>query len=125
MPQKGAAGPRGSQGIDFAYIGCFYQSGTTTTTTGKVLSNFEAVYTGSANTQCATICLAGSFTFFGVVNNGTTSGDCYCGNSLNYVTVSLLGTGQAPDNNCYLCNYGYGECGNYTASTIGVYARSF
>ncbi|MCJ1476180.1 hypothetical protein MMC13_004845 [Lambiella insularis] len=116
----GPPGPTGVSGIAYAYLGCFYQTGTTTSTTGKALSTFEAVYTGNANAQCSSTSLAGGYTF-GIVNNGTSAGDCYCGNTLIYVMVSLVAQGQAADNNCYLCNYGYGECRNYTANTIGVY----
>ena len=105
--------------------GCFYQTGTTTTSTGKVLSNYINTYSGNANAQCSTFCLGGGYTFFGTVNNGTTTADCYCGNTLNYVSASVVDTGQAPDNDCALCNYGYGECGVYASTTVAIFVRSF
>jgi hypothetical protein len=41
--------------------------------------------------------------------SGGTNGDCYCGNSLNFVRIAGLGTGMAPDNNCGTCNSGLGQ----------------
>ena len=121
----GVAGARGPSGYAFSYLGCFYQTGLPSITTGKVLSSFQTTYTTNINAQCSATCLALGTTFFGTVNNGTTSGDCYCGNTLNYVTVTSLMNGQAPDNNCAQCNSGGGECGIYTSNTIAIFSKAF
>ena len=67
-------------------VGCFYQSGTSSTSTGKVLTNFIQTYTTSGNVQCSTACNSQNFNFYGTVNVGTTSVDCYCGDTLNFVS---------------------------------------
>lgn len=69
----------------------------------------------------------------GTVNDGTAV-DCYCGNQLTYImiTTGLLSgsNGEAGEENCYPCMDGAlaggvaGECGNLTATTIAVYART-
>nr|AUW30787.1 hypothetical protein [Cladonia uncialis subsp. uncialis] len=65
----GLTGPSGAPGIAYAYLGCFYQIGTSSTpTTGKVLSNFIATYTTSGNTQCSTYCNSQNNNFYGVTN---------------------------------------------------------
>ena len=121
----GPTGLRGLPGIAYSWLGCFYQTGLPSVSTGKVLSSFQTTYTTNINAQCSAACLALGTTFFGTVNNGTTSGDCYCGNTLNYVTVTSLTNGQAPDNNCALCNSGGGECGIYTSNTIAIFSKAF
>ena len=125
---SGLPGPSGAPGIAYAYLGCFYQSGTSSTpTTGKVLSNFITTYTTSGNTQCSTYCNLRSNNFYGVTNTGT-SVDCYCGDTLQYVTILNLGAGMAPDNNCGTCFGGpspAGECGIETSNTVAIYARAY
>ena len=124
----GLTGPSGAPGIAYAYLGCFYQLGTSSTpTTGKVLSNFIATYTTSGNTQCSTYCNSQNNNFYGVTNTGT-SVDCYCGDTLQYVTILNLGAGMAPDNNCGTCFGGpapAGECGIETSYTVAIYARAY
>ena len=131
----GPPGPSASP-IPYAYLGCYVQSGSPTSPTGVALPSFQATYTSTVNRQCSTTCNSLSFIFFGTVNRGT-SGDCWCGNMISYVTSSsgLLGvgsvTGEAGENNCYPCNGGaapsgvVGECGNYTVQTIAIFARDF
>ena len=97
---------------------------------GRVLSTYQVTYATNANNQCAVVCNTGAYNFFGIVNtNITTAGvDCYCGNTLKYVTVLGLGTGIAPDNNCATCIGGpapAGDCGIQTSSTVAIYARAF
>ena len=124
----GLTGPSGAPGIAYAYLGCFYQLGTSSTpTTGKVLSNFIATYPTSGNTQCSTYCNSQNNNFYGVTNTGT-SVDCYCGDTLQYVTILNLGSGMAPDNNCGTCFGGpapAGECGIETSYTVAIYARAY
>ena len=124
----GLTGPSGAPGIAYAYLGCFYQTGTSSTpTTGKVLSNFIAAYTTSGNTQCSAYCNSQNNNFYGVTNTGT-SVDCYCGDTLQFVTILNLGSGMAPDNNCGTCYGGpapAGECGVETSYTVAIYARAY
>ena len=124
----GLTGPSGAPGIAYAYLGCFYQTGTSSTpTTGKVLSNFIATYTTSGNTQCSAYCNLQNNNFYGVTNTGT-SVDCYCGDTLQFVTILNLGSGMAPDNNCGTCYGGpapAGECGIETSYTVAIYARAY
>lgn len=124
----GLTGPSGAPGIAYAYLGCFYQTGTSSTpNTGKVLSNFIATYTTSGNIQCSTYCNSQNNNFYGVTNTGT-SVDCYCGDTLQFVTILNLGSGMAPDNNCGTCYGGpapAGECGVLTSYTVAIYARAY
>ena len=110
-------------------VSCFYQTGTSGSTAQKVLNVYQTTYTSSANKQCGTLCNNQLFNFYGVVNTGTGNNvDCYCGDTLNYVTILNLGSGLAPDNNCGLCNGGpapAGECGIYSSSTVAIFARAF
>ena len=68
-------------------VGCFYQLGASSTSTGKVLTNFIQTYTTSGNPQCSVACNNQNFNFYGTVNVGTTSVDCYCGDILNFVSM--------------------------------------
>ncbi|KAI4721021.1 hypothetical protein E4T48_02637 [Aureobasidium sp. EXF-10727] len=122
-------------GILYGYLGCYVQTGSSTVTTGRALPAFQATYTSQANSRCSSVCLSLNYVYFGTVNQGTASVDCWCGNSITYVTVQsglLSGTtGEAGENNCYLCNGGSvaggvpGACGNSSVSTIAIFARSF
>ena len=127
-PRIGAIGPTGAPGIAYAYLSCFYQSGSPTVTSGRVLATYIASFTANANLQCSVVCNAQVYNFFGTVNSNATSVDCYCGNTLNYVTIVSLGSGIAPDNNCASCSGGPappGECGVITSSTVAIYSRAF
>ena len=85
-------------------VGCFYQTGASTSTSGKVLTNYQKTYTSGANLNCSVVCNNQNFNYYGLVNTGTsTNVDGYCGDTLNFVTVLNLGSGAAPDNNCVLC----------------------
>ena len=68
-------------------MGCFFQSGASSTSTGKVLTSFIQTYTTSGNVQCSAVCNSQNFDFYGTVNVGTTSVDCYCGDTLNFVST--------------------------------------
>lgn len=61
--------------------------GASSTSTGKVLTNFMYTYTSSGNAQCSVVCNNQNFNFYGTVNVGTTSVDCYCGDTLNFVST--------------------------------------
>jgi len=53
----GAMGPSGSPGIAYAYLGCFYQSGNSSSTSNKVLvGGFIATYTTGGNVNCSSQC---------------------------------------------------------------------
>ena len=130
----GPAGPSGAPGIASALLAFFYQNGSPITATGRVLTTYINTFTASAsasaNAQCSVICNTQAYNFFGTVNTNlsTPSVDCYCGNTLNYVTVIGLGSGMAPDNNCSPCNGGPkppGDCGVATSNTVAIYARAF
>ncbi|KAM0724144.1 hypothetical protein Q7P37_000025 [Cladosporium fusiforme] len=134
----GAPGPSGTPGNIFSYMGCYVQSATSSSGSGKALSNYQASYTTVANRACSTACLAQNTIYFGTVNVGGSTGvDCWCGNAISYVTTNsgLLGstsvTGPAGDNNCYTCIGGApaggvaGPCGNATVMTIAIFARSY
>ena len=125
---QGVPGQTGAPGIAYAYLGCFYQMGTSSTpNTGKVLRNFVATYNTSGNVQCSTYCNSQNNIFYGVTNTAS-SVDCYCGDTLQFVTILNLGSGMAPDNNCGTCYGGpapAGECGVVTSSTVAIYARAY
>lgn len=110
-------------------VGCFYQQGAYNVAGSKVLTNYQQMYTSGANANCSTVCINQSYNFYGVVNTGTGNNvDCYCGNTLNYVTVLNLGSGAAPDNNCVTCVGGpaaAGECGVESSSTVAIFAKAF
>ncbi|THY20385.1 hypothetical protein D6D02_01872 [Aureobasidium pullulans] len=122
-------------GILYAYLGCYVQTGSSTVTTGRALTSYQGTFTGQVNSRCSSTCLTLNFVYFGTVNQGTSSADCWCGNAISYVTVNsglLSGTtGEAGENNCFLCNGGSvsggvpGACGNSSSSTIAIFARSF
>ncbi|THX88208.1 hypothetical protein D6D04_00466 [Aureobasidium pullulans] len=122
-------------GILYAYLGCYVQTGSSTVTTGRALTSYQGTFTGQVNSRCSSTCLTLNFVYFGTVNQGTNSADCWCGNAISYVTVNsglLSGTtGEAGENNCFLCNGGSvsggvpGACGNSSSSTIAIFARSF
>ena len=71
----------------FVPVGCFYQLGASSTSTGKVLSSFIQTYTTAGNIQCSVVCNSQNFNFYGTVNVGATSVDCYCGDTLNFVST--------------------------------------
>lgn len=98
----GPPGPTGSPSIDYAYYGCFVQTGGPTSAVSTLaLSVYQATYTSNINQQCMAKCKLGNYNFGGTMNNGTTNGDCYCGISITLVTNSLLGTtGRFTDDNC-------------------------
>ncbi|GAB7337164.1 hypothetical protein MBLNU457_g2554t2 [Dothideomycetes sp. NU457] len=135
----GATGPAGpaATGINYAYIGCYAQTGGTTSTTGLALSSYQATYANYVDSSCSAVCKAGNFIYMGTVNQGTTGGTCWCGNQIAYVTVmaGVLGlnsvTGEAGEQNCYPCNGGSltgsvpGPCGNFSVDTIAIFARTF
>ncbi|KAL2043931.1 hypothetical protein N7G274_003451 [Stereocaulon virgatum] len=124
----GPTGATGPQGFAYSFVSCFYQTGTSSSSSGKVLSNFIATYTSNANFQCAAACNSLNNNFYAVTNVGTVSVDCYCGDVLSFVTVVGLGSGLAPDNNCGTCVGGpapAGECGIQSSSTVAVYARAY
>ena len=109
-------------------VGCFYQSGASSSTVGKVLSTFQQTYTIGGNTNCSKTCNSQNYNFYGVVNTPTTTVDCYCGDTLNFISIANLGTGAAPDNNCVLCVGGpapAGECGVELSSVVAIFARAF
>ncbi|KXS96656.1 hypothetical protein AC578_6919, partial [Pseudocercospora eumusae] len=86
---SGPPGPSASPSIQYGYLGCYVQTGTRSGTGGLALQNWQATYATNANYQCATRCLTNNFIYYGVVN--TTPGppvevDCWCGNSITYVT---------------------------------------
>ncbi|THV92003.1 hypothetical protein D6D26_08705 [Aureobasidium pullulans] len=122
-------------GILYAYLGCYVQTGSSTVTTGRALTSYQGTFTGQVNSRCSSTCLTLNFVYFGTVNQGTSSADCWCGNAISYVTVNsglLSGTtGEAGENNCFLCIGGSvsggvpGACGNSSSSTIAIFARSF
>lgn len=122
-PSVGPTGPSGAPGIAYAFLACFYQTGSSTNTLGRVLSSYINTFTASANAQCSVICNTQAYNFFGTVNTNTTTPgvDCYCGNTLNFVTAAGLGSGMAPDNNCAPC---YGgpqpprDCGVLTSTVV-------
>ena len=75
-----------------APVGCFYQLGGSSTSTGKVLNTFIQTYTTSGNAQCSIVCNSQNFNFYGTVNVGptsTTSVDCYCGDTLSFVSTYI------------------------------------
>ncbi|QIW96076.1 hypothetical protein AMS68_001594 [Peltaster fructicola] len=129
--------PAGTPGNTFDYIGCFVQTGSPTTLPGRALAFYAGSFGTYGNTQCSLTCKNAGYIFFGSVNQGLTSVDCWCGNSVSFVTApaGLLGlssvTGSAGINNCYPCNGGAliggtaGECGNATISSIAIFARGF
>lgn len=110
-------------------VGCYYQQYASSTTSSKVLSSFQRTYTSGANLGCSVLCNNQNFNFYGLVNTGTgTNVDCYCGDTLNYVTILSLGSGAAPNNNCGLCPGGpapSGECGILSSNTVAIFARAF
>jgi hypothetical protein len=57
-------------------------------TTGRALSFYQGTFTGQVDSRCSTTCLGLSYLYFGTVNQGTTSADCWCGNSITYVTIN-------------------------------------
>lgn len=120
----GIPGPSGAPGIAYAYLGCYYH-----TSSARVLSYFQQTFTVSINAQCSELCNTLKYNFFATVYNAaTSSGDCYCGNTLNLVALLNLGTGAAKDDNCAPCGGGPnppGACGIATSSTAAVYARAF
>jgi hypothetical protein len=116
----------------YGYLGCYVQTGSSTVNTGRALTSYQGTFTGQVDSRCSNTCLTLNYVYFGTVNQGTTSADCWCGNSINYVTINsglLSGTtGEAGEvcllilcdliestftdegvykqNNCYLCNGG-------------------
>ncbi|KAK4697255.1 hypothetical protein P7C71_g787, partial [Lecanoromycetidae sp. Uapishka_2] len=126
----GAIGPSGAPGLAYAYLGCFYQAGTSATpTTNKVLSGgFINTYTTYGDSNCSLQAKTLSNNYYGVTNVAAASVDCYCGDTLSAVTVVGLGTGMASDTNCFTCVGGpspAGVCGLESSSTIAIYARAF
>ncbi|KAK3073776.1 hypothetical protein LTR53_004356 [Teratosphaeriaceae sp. CCFEE 6253] len=119
----------------FGYLGCYVHTGSKTSTTGIALSSFQATYATLVDSTCSRTCLTANYIFFGTVNTGAATADCWCGSTLNYVTTvaGLLGsasvTGEAGENNCYPCIGSataggvVGECGNSTVMTMAVFAR--
>ena len=126
---QGPVGPTGPPSVAYGYLGCFYQSGTSSSTSGKVLSTFITSYSTRANTQCSNVCNSQLYNFYGTVSTGSAT-DCYCGNIVNYVTVLGLGNGRAPENNCGGCPGGGGPapagyCGIATSSTVAIFAHGY
>ena len=82
-----------------------------TGTNGKALSTFQQTYATLGASKCSQTCVTGSYIFMGIVNSGT-GVDCWCGNTISYVTSSAgvlgIGTvsGEAGENNCYACQGG-------------------
>ncbi|CAD0043906.1 unnamed protein product, partial [Aureobasidium pullulans] len=92
---QGSVGPTGSTppgpvatGILYAYLGCYVQTGSSTVTTGRALTSYQGTFTGQVNSRCSSTCLTLNFVYFGTVNQGTSSADCWCGNAISYVTVN-------------------------------------
>lgn len=83
---SGPPGASATAAVTYAYVGCYVHSGIKTSTTGLALSNYVASYPTTANDQCRKTCSAASWNYFGTVNVGTTTVDCYCGNQIQYVT---------------------------------------
>ncbi|THX47804.1 hypothetical protein D6D11_06294 [Aureobasidium pullulans] len=75
-------------GILYAYLGCYVQTGSSTVTTGRALTSYQGTFTGQVNSRCSSTCLTLNFVYFGTVNQGTSSADCWCGNAISYVTVN-------------------------------------
>ncbi|KAF2170264.1 hypothetical protein M409DRAFT_19867 [Zasmidium cellare ATCC 36951] len=126
--------------MTYAYVGCYVHTGTRTSTTGLALNNYTTTFAATGNDQCRQRCAAGNWNYFGTVNVGTATVDCWCGNGINYVTSQggLLGsgqvTGEAGENNCPSCIGGAtpgsvpGACGTATATagtSMAIYARGF
>ncbi|THW21104.1 hypothetical protein D6D24_01914 [Aureobasidium pullulans] len=86
----GPSGPPGpvATGILYAYLGCYVQTGSSTVTTGRALTSYQGTFTGQVNSRCSSTCLTLNFVYFGTVNQGTSSADCWCGNAISYVTVN-------------------------------------
>ena len=126
---QGLVGPSGAPGYAYTYLGCFYQQGAATSTSGKVLKAYQQTYTTGANVGCASVCNNLNANFYGVVTTRTGNNtDCYCGDALNFVTIVNLGSGAAPDNNCNACGGEpppAGECGMLASNTVAIFAKAF
>lgn len=83
----GIPGPSALPGNIFGYLGCYAQTGASSSTSGKALSNFQATYTTLGNSQCSQTCRLGNFNYYGTVNVGSASVDCYCGNAIRYERI--------------------------------------
>lgn len=94
-----------------AYLSCYVHMASSTGTSGKALSTFEQTYATLGASKCSQTCVTGSYIFMDIVNSGK-SVDCWCGNTISYVTSSAgvlgIGTvsGEAGENNCYACQGG-------------------
>lgn len=71
--------------------------GPTTTTTAKVLTNFQRVHT--TNAGCSLVCNNQNSNFYGVVNAATCDAglDCCCGDTIISETIAGLESGAAPE----------------------------
>ena len=142
---QGLTGSQGIQGIQgvagaaatpltFAFLGCFPQGCTSSGCTGLNSYTFDSAatnggyvgtFTGSSASsipaQCSAACLTQSTTnFFGVVNKGTTQGDCYCG-----IAITVVLSANYAFTNCVACNgANTGECGKQGVS-LAAYGRAF
>ncbi|KAI5359511.1 hypothetical protein Slin15195_G071380 [Septoria linicola] len=134
---SGPPGPTPSAYVQFGYLGCFVQTGGSGSTTGLALPTYGGSYSNAAAAACRDQAIAAQVIYYGLVNTGTTTVDCFYGNYITYITSQTGGlgmngaTGDAGDNNCYPCNGGpvpgsiTGACGNSTVGTSAIYARGF
>ena len=85
------------------------------------MATFTGTGASSIPSQYAAAYLAqSSASFFGVVNKGTTQGDCYCGTAITAVL-----TANYAFTNCIVCNGAdSGECGKQAVS-LAAYGRAF
>ncbi|KAL1583775.1 hypothetical protein WHR41_07128 [Cladosporium halotolerans] len=134
---SGPPGASASPQNIYGYLGCYVHTGSPSVTSGRALPAYQTSYPTLANSKCSAACLGQGTIYFGTLNVGSTTVECWCGNQIAYVTVvsGILGgssvTGNAGDNNCYPCIGGAlsggvsGACGNSSASTMAIYARGF
>jgi len=124
-PSIGITGPSGAPGIAYAFLACFYQTGSSTNTLGRVLSSYINTFTASANAQCSVICNTQAYNFLG--NQHEHGVDCYCGNMLNFVTAAGLGSvwRRTITVRRVMGDPSPRETGVLTSSTVAIYARAF
>jgi len=84
----GPPGPTVSPLTPYSYLGCYVQTGTPSGSSGRALPAYQNTYTTYGNSKCSATCMGQNYIFFGTVNNSTAGGgaDCWCGNTLTYVT---------------------------------------
>lgn len=83
----GPAGPAAT-GINYAYVGCYAQTGGAGATTGLALPTYQNTYVNYVDSSCSTVCRAGGYIYMGTVNTGTSGATCWCGNQISYVRMN-------------------------------------